>query len=489
LRLEAFIARRGSPAFKEFAMVRDALVRSDARPARVRAASLFGVIFSLSACAGTSGSGRYQALTLAYDRAAVSSARAEQAQAGNVARERVLDRAAFVRAVLARNPTIESARQGFRAAIARVEQSGAFDDPMLELELAPLSVRSLAGSGKGSFGYQVRVSQALPWFGKRALDASVAAAEAEAAKSDFEGTRRELALAALSLYDQYFVTYRSAEINSEHVRLVESLRDAALAQFSSGRGSAQDALQAEAELTHMEHDAVILASQREVLKAQMNELLHRAPSEALPPPSTTLDPGPSAKRAPGELESEALRDRVDIAAVRSRARAAEARAERAERDAYPDFTVSTSYNSMWDMPEHRWMVGVGFNLPVFSGKRTGAAHEARALGAQLQSELLRMSDMARTQVFVTLKQLEESEHVLLLFETRLLPIARQRIDAARAGFITAQNPFMAVIESERALRNLELQYQTARAEYARRQAELERALGKIPGLSSKGEEP
>jgi outer membrane protein TolC len=70
---------------------------------------------------------------------------------------------------------------------------------MLELELAPLSVRSLAGSGKGSFGYQVRVSQALPWFGKRALDASVAAAEAEAAKSDFEGTRRELALAALSL--------------------------------------------------------------------------------------------------------------------------------------------------------------------------------------------------------------------------------------------------------------------------------------------------
>ena len=44
----------------------------------------------------------------------------------------VLDRAAYVRAVLHRSRSIESARQAWRAAIARVRQSGAFDDPMVD---------------------------------------------------------------------------------------------------------------------------------------------------------------------------------------------------------------------------------------------------------------------------------------------------------------------------------------------------------------------
>jgi outer membrane protein TolC len=135
-----------------------------------------------------------------------------------------------------------------------------------------------------------------------------------------------------------------------------------------------------------------------------------------------------------------------------RARAQQARVDRADRDAYPDVTVSTSYNSMWDMPEHRWMVGLGFNLPIWSGGRTGAAEEATAMRAQFESDARRLEDAARTQVFVSLKQLDESRHVLRLFEERLLPIARDRIDAARAGFTASRNPFTAVVEAERNLR-------------------------------------
>jgi outer membrane protein TolC len=140
---------------------------------------------------------------------------------------------------------------------------------------------------------------------------------------------------------------------------------------------------------------------------------------------------------------------------------------------------------MWDMPAHRWMVGLGVNLPIWSGKRSGMAEEAQAMRAQFESDAARMSDMARTQVFVSVKQLEESAHVLRLMETRLLPVARDQIDAARAGFVTSQNPFMAVVQAEKNLRQVELDYQVARAEYARRRAELDRALGRLPGLGPK----
>jgi outer membrane protein TolC len=397
----------------------------------------------------------------------------------------VLERAAFVRLVLESNPTIEAARQGVRAALAREHQAGAFEDPMVELGVAPLSI----ASRQAPFGFEASLSQKLPWFGKRALETAARAAEAEAAQSDYQSVRRELAFTAVMLHQQYFVAARSLDINAAHVELMRAMRDAAAAQFATGRAAAQDALQAEAELAHMEHDAVILTAQRDITVAQMNELLHRAPELVLPPPPEELAAPPEPDAAAVRPQEVATRNRSDIVAVEQRAKAEQARADRAERDSYPDLTLSTSYNSMWDMPAHRWMIGLGFNLPIQLGARAGAMDEARAMRAQLEQEAARLRDTARTQVFVALRQLGESEHVLRLFETRLLPIARQRIDAARAGFASAQNPFMAVMDAERNLRGLELDYQKARAEQVGRRAELDRALGRIPGLDWKEANP
>jgi hypothetical protein len=112
--------------------------------------------------------------------------------------------------------------------------------------------------------------------------------------------------------------------------------------------------------------------------------------------------------------------------------------------------------------------------------------EANAMGAQYEADAARMSDMARTQVVVALKQLDEASHVLHIFEERLLPIARQQVDAARAAFISSQAPFVAAIDAEKNLRGVELDEQVAQADYDRRRGELDRALGRIPGLDERG---
>ena len=429
-------------------------------------------------CAASAGSASYSTLRADYAR---TETRHSDPLARDLASQPVLERAEYVRAVLRQNPTVESARQGWRAAVSRIKQAGPFDDPEVELGLAPLTVGS-----KAPFGYELAVSQRLPWFGKRSLESAAATAEAGAAKSDYEITKRDLALSALVLYDQYFVAVRALEINHRHVELMGVLRKAALSALEVGRGSAQDPLQAEAELAHMEHDTALLTSERDVTIAQMNELLHRSPELPLPPPSKELPLPLPALADTKRLEADAVSGRTEITAARQRAAAAQAQAARAERDAYPDLTLSTAYNSMWDMPEHRWMVGVGFNLPIQSARRTGARDESLALRSQLESEALRLTDAAKTQAFVAHRRLEESKHVLALFEGRLLPVARDQIDAARAGFTTSQTPFMAVVLAEKNLRSVELDYEKARAECAHRHAELERALGRIPGIGARG---
>lgn len=132
------------------------------------------------------------------------------------------------------------------------------------------------------------------------------------------------------------------------------------------------------------------------------------------------------------------------------------------------------------------MVGLEVNLPVQLGKRRGAADEARALRAQYESDLARMTDAARTRVFVVVKRIEQSAHILKLFAGRLLPVARDQLDTTRAAFAASQTPLSRVIEAERNLRQVELDYQMAQAEHDQRRGELEHALGRIAGLDERG---
>ncbi|MFQ5792266.1 MAG: TolC family protein, partial [Acidobacteriota bacterium] len=78
----------------------------------------------------------------------------------------------------------------------------------------------------------------------------------------------------------------------------------------------------------------------------------------------------------------------------------------------------------------------------------------------------------------------EAEHVVELYRSRLLPASGDHVRAALAGFETGQNSFLALIEAERNQRTIQLNYQAALADFHRRRAELDRALGRIPGSAS-----
>jgi outer membrane protein TolC len=274
-------------------------------------------------------------------------------------------------------------------------------------------------------------------------------------------------------------------------------RDAAVADVGSGTGISARMLidagyevfaiepngpmraAAEAELAHLEHDAIMLSTDRDVVVAQMNELLHRDPEAPLPPPPATL-------RSPDAISGHLADDRPDIRAAHSRSLAAVARADRARRDWVPDLTLSTTYNSMWDMPEHRWMVGLGLTLPIELGHRAGAVDEAEAERVGYEAQVMALGDKARTAVTIATRRLEEARHLERLLEEKLTPIAHAQVDAARSGFATSRNDFATVIAAERNLRSVQLDAERASADIDRRAAELDYAMGRMPGPSGRG---
>jgi len=387
----------------------------------------------------------------------------------------VLDRRMLIEAVLAANRDVEAMRQGWRAALAEVPAAGALDDPMLSYAVAPFSI----GSSEARFGQRIELSQKLPWPGKRALASDAAVADAAVMRADLRAAQLEIAGLASQLYDDAYVNARAVEVNAQHRALVERMKKLAEMRMASGRGSTQDALQAEVEQGHLEHDRVMLETERIAIAARINGLLHREPSAMLPPPPAELAL-PGAPEAASSLAQLAVEGRPQRVAADARVRAGEARAALAERAYFPDFEIMGSYDSMWDMPQHRWMVGIGIDVPIQRGKREATASAARARVVQAQATRDRTVDDIRVEVTRAHRELEEAIHVIDLYDTRLLPAARAQVDAALAGLATGQNDFPAMIGAERGLREVELAAFRARADAWRRQAALDRAVGRAP---------
>jgi outer membrane protein TolC len=349
---------------------------------------------------------------------------------------------------------------------------------MLSYSFAPLSI----GSDEVRYGQRIQLIQRFPYPGRLDLEGQIARAEAEAARYDFETVRLQLATMASSLFDDYYLAERSIEINAAHGELLREFQRISTVRYVSGLGSQQDPIQAEVEAAHVLHEDVVLRTSRSIVVAQINALLHRSPTAPLPPPPTALDPPDVMEAHPDHLTEEGVPERPELMSRLAEIRAREAGILLREKDFKPEFEGMTSYDSMWNETQHRWMVGLGVSLPFRRGRTDAAIAESEAALRRVESERLALEDAIRLEIYQTEQRMLEAAHVVDLYRSRLLPASNDQIRAARAGFETGQNSFLALIDAERNQRNVELGHQEALSRYYQRQAERDRALGRIPGL-------
>ncbi|HXZ84645.1 MAG TPA: TolC family protein, partial [Myxococcota bacterium] len=176
-----------------------------------------------------------------------------------------------------------------------------------------------------------------------------------------------------------------------------------------------------------------------------------------------------------------LERRPEIRAQQADVRARDADVALARREFLPDFTLRAGYDTSWQEVPLRPMVGLELNIPLQLERRRAALEEADARLAREKSRLRSLENRVRLEVGIALQRLHEARHLLELSDSRLLPVARSRASAARAGFASGRVGFLELVEAERALASAEQSEFDARAELSRRLAELARAVGDIAG--------
>jgi outer membrane protein, heavy metal efflux system len=388
-----------------------------------------------------------------------------------------LDRAALVQEVLRRNPSVEAAAAAWRAAQARVAQERGLEDPMLSYEIAPRSIFD----DHAPLGHTVKIEQRLPVPGTRDLRAEMASAEAAMARGTWAETELALALAASMLYDEWYIAHRALDINAHQVHGLEALQQSAEAQYVAGRASPEDPLRAEMELAELVQEQIMLEARRDMVRAEINGLLGRLPQAGLPPPPRALAVRQAAPPPSESLQDQALQNRPEVAATRAERRGRQAAVDLARKSYYPAIGLMASYSSMFEHPSHQYMVGVSLELPVYRDRRRAAVDEARASLARVTHGQERLENEIRVEVDKARLRLVEAMRSAELYRTRLVPAARDRAAAARAGFESGRGDFSMVLEAENNLRQVELRAEMSLADVARRDAELARMVGDPPG--------
>jgi len=389
----------------------------------------------------------------------------------------------LVARVLQANASLASLRAAAEAATFRIDPAGSLDDPMLGYGAAPQT------AGSGRFNQRIEFSQRIPWPGTLKARETVARFEAAAAEGSVDALRLEVAAQTRSAHAQWRFVHEALVIHHETRALLDELIATAETRYAAGRALKQDVLQAEVERTDLDNEELRLRQLQTTVHARINALLNRPPDAPLPPaaPSGILPVPPTFET----LQALALAQHPELERLDARVSANQGRITLAEKAFYPDFQLGVGYNSLWDDPDKRPILGVTVNVPLDRGKRRAALDAAKAETREAQWALTErraqlLADLARARAEVL-----EAQQSVQLYENELVPLAAEYLNAAIADYQSGTGAFLNVITAEQRKLATDLALARTRAEFAARLAELDRAAGVLPGQGdiTSGEQP
>jgi outer membrane protein TolC len=321
--------------------------------------------------------------------------------------------------------------------------------------------------------------QKFPFPGKLGLRGQNATAEASAAGKDVEDVRLQLIESARNAFYEYYLVFRAISVNDENLELLNSARKSAEARVTTGKASQQEVLQIDVEIGRQRERGLNLERMKKVAVARINTLMHLPPASPLPSPPAKLSVSGELPAAE-VLLSAAVANRPDVRAVADRLAADQAMLALAHKEYYPDFEAGAAYNTIMGngpMRDLAPQLSVRMNLPVWKSKRAGAVAEAETRVMQRKAELDRLTDQVNFQVQEAYEQVVESEQVVRLYEKTILPAAQSNVKSAQPAYTTGQIPLLSFLEAQRNLVSLRDRYYETLADYFRRRAALDRAVG------------
>src|SRR5436305_406241 len=304
------------------------------------------------------------------------------------AASRGLSLAEVTRAVRANNPAIKEAEHRWRAAIQRVRQAYAWDDPRVAGESR---VRRYVDVPPNAFMDQtLAIEQLIPITGKNLVRGRTATAEAFSTFQEARRAQLDVIAKARATYFQLANAYDQLEINNKNLTSLKQIADISRSRYETGLETAANALIAETDYSKLQETRRDLERNLSDAQSQLNTLMNRDAFAPLGPPTgATIS---AADFSASKLQAIALAQRPELQMARAKIDSEKSKLQLAHRAWIPDPAVNVKGQRYNDAAEavSEFDAGVSFTIPwVNPGKYSAAVREARANFAAAEQGLER----------------------------------------------------------------------------------------------------
>jgi outer membrane protein, heavy metal efflux system len=380
------------------------------------------------------------------------------------------------RAVLENNPAIKEAESRWQAAIHRVRQANAWDDPRIAGESR---VRRFVDIPPNAFMDQtLAIEQLIPITGKNLVRGRIVGAEALSAFEEARRTQLDVIAKARATYFQLANAYDQLEINSKNLTSLKQIADISRSRYEAGLESAANVLVAETDHSKLQETRRDLERNLSDAQSQLNTLMNRdAFAPVGVPIMATVD---YTHLSVSRLQSITLAQRPEVQMARAKINGEKSKLQLAHRAWIPDPAIAIKGQRYNDAAEavSELDAGLSFTIPwVNPSKYSAGVREARAGLAAAEQGLEREQKEASRLLRDQLTKIETFHHHVELFRDKLVPQAQQAFKATELSYESGKTTFLDWISAQRNLRDIEAMGREHLAHYQVAVAELEAVIG------------
>ena len=383
------------------------------------------------------------------------------------------------------NPNLAEMQSRFQAMAEVPSQVGALPDPTINLNAMNFPTNSFDRHQEAMTQLQLGFSQMIPFPGKLGLKETSAEFDAIAAGHSLDEARWQLRLQVSTKWWQVHYLDRALETVAKNQDLLRQFITVAKTKYETGQGLQQDVLLSQLELSKLLDSQIQLRSMRRTHAIALNILMDRLPDAVVLLPDSVSTQMPSLL-SESQLYIQTKGARARLKQKETEVEAAQTRLKLARRNHYPDFMVGVNYGDRTGsnpLPrggprEDFASLMIGIKVPLYAGRK-----QSKAV-AQKQNELEFSQHALRDELGVVLAQVstavtdyQGSREQFALFESGIIPQARQTVASMLAGYQVDQVDFLNLVRSQMTLFNYELQYWKALSDANQALSSLEAAVG------------
>lgn len=378
------------------------------------------------------------------------------------------------------NPTLRRLHQEAAAAKARACYADKLPDPVVGANIFAQPIETAAGSQRAS----MNLMQMLPSLRRLNAQAQQACFEAMGLGQLYHVECLRIIADVRAVWYRLYVVDRQIETTLANQKLLKSLIDIAGASVATGRASQSDVLLATLEYSSLEEAIVTLRQQRESAVSELNRLLGRPASTEVAVPETLSVEMPDVTYE--TLTQLATDHQPAVAAARIRTQATRWGVEVAELKRRPDLSLNAGWfaidnnrpaSTVVDVGNDAWSVGAQVSIPIWDGKYDAMEQEARWKHAASHASVDETIQRYHSLLLDLWEQAKAANETVELYDSTILPQARQTLDADQKAYVNGTVEFDRVIRDFRSVLRLELSRQQNLGQLATLLARIAQATG------------